>query len=128
MCIRDRAEAIQAAVDKVNEMLKDAPSQEALYALKTQISAIETNLATISGTVDALSLIHISTTNIKEDLLATKRKILNNNRIIKAFTLSILICIDVYKRQAFSSLKRLGQQGYVIRNEGYELDDPFFRR
>ena len=25
-------------------------------------------------------------------------------------------------------LKRLGQQGYVIRNEGYELDDPFFRR
>ena len=29
---------------------------------------------------------------------------------------------------AFSSLKRLGQQGYVIRNEGYELDDPFFRR
>lgn len=25
---------------------------------------------------------------------------------------------------AFSSLKRLGQQGYVIRNEGYELDDP----
>lgn len=34
-------------------MLKDAPSQEALDALKTQISAIETNLATISGTVDA---------------------------------------------------------------------------
>ena len=48
-----KAEAIQAAVDKVNEMLKDAPSQEALDALKTQISAIETNLATISGTVDA---------------------------------------------------------------------------
>ena len=48
-----KAEAIQAAVDKVNEMLKNAPSQEALDALKTQISAIETNLATISGTVDA---------------------------------------------------------------------------
>nr|WP_279111487.1 hypothetical protein [Bacteroides intestinalis] len=48
-----KAEAIQAAVDKVNEMLKNAPSQEALDALKTQISAIETNLATILGTVDA---------------------------------------------------------------------------
>ena len=48
-----KAEAIQAAVDKVNEMLKNAPSQEALDALKTQISAIGTNLATISGTVDA---------------------------------------------------------------------------
>ena len=34
-----------------------------------------------------------SSSIFKEDLLATKRKILNNNRIIKAFTLSILICI-----------------------------------
>lgn len=48
-----KAEALQAAIDKVNEMLKNAPTQEALDALKTQISAIETNLATISGTVDA---------------------------------------------------------------------------
>ena len=48
-----KAEAIQSAVVLINEMLKDAPSQEALDALKTQISAIETNLATISGTVDA---------------------------------------------------------------------------
>lgn len=29
---------------------------------------------------------------------------------------------------AFSSLKRLSQQGYVIKNGGYELDDPFFRQ
>lgn len=27
---------------------------------------------------------------------------------------------------AFSSLKRLRQQGYVIKNENYEMDDPFF--
>lgn len=27
---------------------------------------------------------------------------------------------------AFSSLKRLAQQGYIIRNGAYEMDDPFF--
>lgn len=29
---------------------------------------------------------------------------------------------------AFSALKRLSQQGYVIKNEKYEIDDPFFAR
>lgn len=29
---------------------------------------------------------------------------------------------------AFSSLKRLSKQGYVIKNDRYEIDDPFFRR
>lgn len=29
---------------------------------------------------------------------------------------------------AFSSLKRLSQQGYILRNGSYELDDPFFKR
>ena len=40
------------------------------------------------GTLDYFDLF-----DVKEDLLATERKILNNNRVIKAFTLSILICI-----------------------------------
>lgn len=31
--------------------------------------------------------------NIKEDFFVMKRKILNNNRIIKVFIFSILICI-----------------------------------
>ena len=29
---------------------------------------------------------------------------------------------------AFSALKRLSRQGYVIKNEKYEIDDPFFAR
>lgn len=29
---------------------------------------------------------------------------------------------------AFSALKRLSKQGYVIKNERYEIDDPFFRQ
>lgn len=29
---------------------------------------------------------------------------------------------------AFSALKRLSRQGYVIKNERYEIDDPFFAR
>lgn len=29
---------------------------------------------------------------------------------------------------AFSGLKRLAQQGYIIKNETYEMDDPFFAR
>ena len=28
----------------------------------------------------------------------------------------------------FSALKRLSHQGYVIKNESYEIDDPFFSR
>ena len=29
---------------------------------------------------------------------------------------------------AFSALKRLFEQGYVIKNKKYEIDDPFFAR
>lgn len=29
---------------------------------------------------------------------------------------------------AFSALKRLSKQGYVIKNKKYEIDDPFFAR
>ena len=29
---------------------------------------------------------------------------------------------------AFSALKRLSKQGYVIKNGKYEIDDPFFAR
>ena len=50
-------------------------------------------LETLNPLVSVIDLNKATTTNIKEDLLATERKILNNNRVIKAFTLSILICI-----------------------------------
>ncbi|MDR3296782.1 MAG: ATP-binding protein [Prevotellaceae bacterium] len=36
--------------------------------------------------------------------------------------------ISAPQSTAYSSLRRLQQQGFVVRNEGYEIDDPFFKR